>query len=226
MITLKDVTLIYEGGENPALKDVNINIDKGEFIFVIGKSGAGKSSLIKLILKEITPTSGEITVAGYDLNKLKSRQVPFLRRHVGVVFQDYRLLENRTVYENVAFAMEVMQYKQSKIQKRVPNVLRMVGLKDKARKYPNQLSGGEQQRVAIARSIINNPKILICDEPTGNLDPQTSIGIMKLLHDINKRGTTLLVATHDKTIVDAMQRRVIALKDGVVIGDRKGGYGH
>ena len=226
MITLKDVTLIYEGGENPALKDVNINIDKGEFIFVIGKSGAGKSSLIKLILKEIAPTSGEITVAGYDLNKLKSRQVPFLRRHVGVVFQDYRLLENRTVYENVAFAMEVMQYKQSKIQKRVPNVLRMVGLKDKARKYPNQLSGGEQQRVAIARSIINNPKILICDDPTGNLDTQTSIGIMKLLHDINKRGTTLLVATHDKTIVDAMQRRVIALKDGVVIGDRKGGYGH
>ena len=226
MITLKDVTLIYEGGENPALKDVNINIDKGEFIFVIGKSGAGKSSLIKLILKEIAPTSGEITVSGYGLNKLKSRQVPFLRRHVGVVFQDDRLLENRTVYENVAFAMEVMQYKQSKIQKRVPNVLRMVGLKDKARKYPNQLSGGEQQRVAIARSIINNPKILICDEPTGNLDPQTSIGIMKLLHDINKRGTTLLVATHDKTIVDAMQRRVIALKDGVVIGDRKGGYGH
>ena len=226
MITLKDVSLIYEGGENPALKDVNINIDKGEFIFVIGKSGAGKSSLIKLILKEIAPTTGEIRVAGYDLNKLKSKQVPFLRRHVGVVFQDYRLLENRTVYENVAFAMEVMQHKQSKIQKRVPNVLRMVGLKDKARKYPNQLSGGEQQRVAIARSIINNPKILICDEPTGNLDPQTSIGIMKLLHDINKRGTTLLVATHDKTIVDAMQRRVIALKDGVVIGDRKGGYGH
>lgn len=226
MITLKDVSLIYEGGENPALKDVNINIDKGEFIFVIGKSGAGKSSLIKLILKEIAPTTGEITVAGYDLNKLKSKQVPFLRRHVGVVFQDYRLLENRTVYENVAFAMEVMQHKQSKIQKRVPNVLRMVGLKDKARKYPNQLSGGEQQRVAIARSIINNPKILICDEPTGNLDPQTSIGIMKLLHDINKRGTTLLVATHDKTIVDAMQIRVIALKDGVVIGDRKGGYGH
>ncbi|MGN8914446.1 cell division ATP-binding protein FtsE [Anaerofustis butyriciformans] len=226
MITLKDVSLIYEGGENPALKDVNINIDKGEFIFVIGKSGAGKSSLIKLILKEIAPTTGEITVAGYDLNKLKSKQVPFLRRHVGVVFQDYRLLENRTVYENVAFAMEVMQHKQSKIQKRVPNVLRMVGLKDKARKYPNQLSGGEQQRVAIARSIINNPKILICDEPTGNLDPQTSIGIMKLLHDINKRGTTLLVATHDKTIVDAMQRRVIALKDGVIIGDRKGGYGH
>lgn len=226
MITLKDVSLIYEGGENPALKDVNINIDKGEFIFVIGKSGAGKSSLIKLILKEIAPTTGEITVAGYDLNKLKSKQVPFLRRHVGVVFQDYRLLENRTVYENVAFAMEVMQHKQSKIQKRVPNVLRMVGLKDKARKYPNQLSGGEQQRVAIARSIINNPKILICDEPTGNLDPQTSIGIMKLLHDINKRGTTLLVATHDKTIVDAMQRRVIALKDGVIIGDRRGGYGH
>ena len=226
MITLKDVSLIYEGGQNPALKDVNINIDKGEFIFVIGKSGAGKSSLIKLILKEIAPTTGEITVAGYDLNKLKSKQVPFLRRHVGVVFQDYRLLENRTVYENVAFAMEVMQHKQSKIQKRVPNVLRMVGLKDKARKYPNQLSGGEQQRVAIARSIINNPKILICDEPTGNLDPQTSIGIMKLLHDINKRGTTLLVATHDKTIVDAMQRRVIALKDGVIIGDRKGGYGH
>ncbi|WP_290773054.1 cell division ATP-binding protein FtsE [Anaerofustis sp.] len=226
MITLNDVSLIYEGGENPALKNINLNIDKGEFIFVIGKSGAGKSSLIKLILKEIEPTEGDISVAGYDLNKLKSKQVPFLRRHVGVVFQDYRLLENRTVYENVAFAMEVMQYKQSKIQNRVPNVLKMVGLKDKARKYPNQLSGGEQQRVAIARSIINNPKILICDEPTGNLDPHTSVGIMKLLHDINKSGTTLLVATHDKTIVDAMQRRVIALKDGEIIGDRKGGYNH
>lgn len=226
MITLNDVSLIYEGGENPALKNINLNIDKGEFIFVIGKSGAGKSSLIKLILKEIEPTMGDISVAGYDLNKLKSKQVPFLRRHVGVVFQDYRLLENRTVYENVAFAMEVMQYKQSKIQNRVPNVLKMVGLKDKARKYPNQLSGGEQQRVAIARSIINNPKILICDEPTGNLDPHTSVGIMKLLHDINKSGTTLLVATHDKTIVDAMQRRVIALKDGEIIGDRKGGYNH
>lgn len=224
MITLNNVSLIYEGGEEAALKDINLNVDKGEFLFIVGKSGAGKSSLLKLILKEISPTYGDISVAGYDLNNLTNKQVPFLRRHVGVVFQGYRLLENRTVYENVAFAMEVMQHKPEKIHKRVPNVLKMVGLKDKARKYPNQLSGGEQQRVAIARSIINNPKILICDEPTGNLDPHTSIGIMKLLHDINRRGTTLLIATHDKTIVDAMQRRVVLLKDGKIIGDRKGGY--
>jgi len=220
MITLNNVFLTYEGGDEPALKDVSLNIEKGEFLFIVGKSGAGKSSLLKLILKEISPTKGEISVAGYDLNKLTNKQVPFLRRHVGIVFQDYRLLENKTVYENVAFAMEVMQHKPDKIQKRVPNVLKMVGLKDKARKYPNQLSGGEQQRVAIARS----PKILICDEPTGNLDPHTSIGIMKLLHDINRRGTTLLIATHDKTIVDAMQRRVVLIKDGQIIADRKGGY--
>lgn len=226
MISIKNVSFTYEGGESPSLKDINLHVDKGEFLFVIGKSGAGKSSLIKLLLKEISADSGEVSVAGYDLNNLTSKQIPFLRRHVGVVFQDYRLLENKTVYENIAFAMEVMQHSQEKIQRRVPTVLKMVGLKDKARKYPNQLSGGEQQRVAIARSIINNPKILICDEPTGNLDPQTSIGIMKLLHDINKRGTTLIVATHDKTIVDAMKRRVVVLKDGEIIGDRRGGYNH
>ena len=226
MITLKDLSLTYEGNDDFALEDINLHIDKGEFVFITGKSGAGKTSLIRLLLRELTPTSGDISVAGYDLKNLKQRQIPFLRRHVGVVFQDYKLLENKTVYENVAFSMEVMQHSPSKIGKRVPNVLKMVGLKDKGRKYPNQLSGGEQQRVAIARSIINNPKILICDEPTGNLDPHTSVGIMKLLYDINRRGTTLIIATHDKTIVDAMQRRVVILNNGRIIGDRQGGYNY
>ena len=226
MITLKDLSLTYEGNDDFALEDINLHIDKGEFVFITGKSGAGKTSLIRLLLRELTPTSGDISVAGYDLKNLKQRQIPFLRRHVGVVFQDYKLLENKTVYENVAFSMEVMQHSPSKIGKRVPNVLKMVGLKDKGRKYPNQLSGGEQQRVAIARSIINNPKILICDEPTGNLDPHTSVGIMKLLYDINRRGTTLIIATHDKTIVDAMQRRVVILNNGRIIGDRQGGYSY
>lgn len=226
MITLKDLSLTYEGNDDFALEDINLHIDKGEFVFITGKSGAGKTSLIRLLLRELTPTAGEISVAGYDLKNLKQRQIPFLRRHVGVVFQDYKLLENKTVYENVAFSMEVMQHSPSKINKRVPNVLKMVGLKDKGRKYPNQLSGGEQQRVAIARSIINNPKILICDEPTGNLDPHTSVGIMKLLYDINRRGTTLIIATHDKTIVDAMQRRVVILNNGKIIGDRQGGYNY
>lgn len=226
MITLKDLSLTYEGNDDFALENINLHIDKGEFVFITGKSGAGKTSLIRLLLRELTPTSGDISVAGYDLKNLKQRQIPFLRRHVGVVFQDYKLLENKTVYENVAFSMEVMQHSPSKIGKRVPNVLKMVGLKDKGRKYPNQLSGGEQQRVAIARSIINNPKILICDEPTGNLDPHTSVGIMKLLYDINRRGTTLIIATHDKTIVDAMQRRVVILNNGRIIGDRQGGYNY
>lgn len=224
MITLNNVSLLYDKGENYALKDINLQINQGEFVFIVGRSGAGKSSLLKLILKEITPSKGQIIVADKDLMELKPKQMPFYRRDVGTVFQDYRLIENKTVYENIAFAMEVMGQPQNKIRTRVSAILKMVGLKDKGRKYPNQLSGGEQQRVAIARSIINKPKILICDEPTGNLDPNTSVGIMKLFHDINRLGTTLIVATHDKTIVDAMQRRVIALKDGKVIGDRKGGY--
>lgn len=226
MITLENISKQYEGCKNFALEDVDIHINKGEFVFLVGKSGAGKSSIIKLILREITPTTGDIEVAGYDLANIKKSKIPKVRRKVGVVFQDYRLLPSKTVYENVAFAMEVMQYPSSRIKKRVPAILKMVGLKDVAKKYPDQLSGGEQQRVAIARSIINNPSILICDEPTGNLDPNTSIGIMKLLHDINSRGTTLLIATHDKTIVDAMQRRVIVLEDGHVVSDKKGGYNH
>ena len=217
MILLEDVSKMYEGSDSYALKDVNLKVNKGEFLFLVGKSGAGKSTLIKLILKEINTTDGDIHVAGYDLGNIKKNKISYFRRKVGTVFQDYRLLENKTVYENVAFAMEVMQFPTDRIRKRVPAVLRMVGLKGLEKKYPSQLSGGEQQRVAIARSVINNPEILICDEPTGNLDPNTSIGIMKILHEINKRGTTLIVATHDKTIVDAMRRRVVALVNGKVV---------
>lgn len=224
MILLEDVSKMYEGSDSYALKDVNLKVNKGEFLFLVGKSGAGKSTLIKLILKEINTTDGDIHVAGYDLGNIKKNKVSYFRRKVGTVFQDYRLLENKTVYENVAFAMEVMQFPTDRIRKRVPAVLRMVGLKGLEKKYPSQLSGGEQQRVAIARSVINNPEILICDEPTGNLDPNTSIGIMKILHEINKRGTTLIVATHDKTIVDAMRRRVVALVNGKVVSDKIGGY--
>lgn len=224
MILLEDVSKMYEGSDSYALKDVNLKVNKGEFLFLVGKSGAGKSTLIKLILKEINTTDGDIHVAGYDLGNIKKNKISYFRRKVGTVFQDYRLLENKTVYENVAFAMEVMQFPTDRIRKRVPAVLRMVGLKGLEKKYPSQLSGGEQQRVAIARSVINNPEILICDEPTGNLDPNTSIGIMKILHEINKRGTTLIVATHDKTIVDAMRRRVVALVNGKVVSDKIGGY--
>ncbi len=226
MIYLDNVTKMYEGGEIPALEGVNVSINKGEFVFLVGKSGAGKSTLLKLLLREITPTSGNLQVGGYDLVRIKKEKIPLVRRKVGIVFQDYRLLENRTVFENVAFAMEVMQKPTDVINKTVPRILNVVGLKSKARKYPNQLSGGEQQRVAIARSIINKPEILICDEPTGNLDPTTSAGIMNLLSKINEYGTTLIIATHDKVIVDAMQKRVIALDNGHIVSDKKGGYPH
>ena len=224
MIDFKNVSMKYEGEEDYALKNLSLTVDQGEFVFLVGKSGAGKSTFIKLLLREFLPTEGKITIAGTDLDKITDRKLPFYRRRIGVVFQDYKLLENRTVFDNVAFAMEAVQTDPKTIARIVPKILSMVGLRDKSRKYPETLSGGEQQRVAIARSIVNNPKILICDEPTGNLDPVTSAGIMNLLTDINKLGTTIIVATHDITMVDKMKKRVLSLQKGELIGDRVGGY--
>ncbi len=224
MIELKNVSKIYDEEESFALSNINLTINQGEFVFLVGKSGAGKSTLIKMLLREVSPSEGTISVSGADLNTIKERDLPFYRRKIGIVFQDYRLLENKTVFENVAFAMEAVQTPTKTIQRIVPKILNMVGLRDKSRKYPDTLSGGEQQRVAIARSIVNNPKILICDEPTGNLDPVTSAGIMNLLLDINKLGTTVIVATHDITMVDRMKKRVISLQKGNIVNDRVGGY--
>ena len=199
---------------------------KGEFVFFVGSSGSGKSTLIKLLLKELDPTEGKITINNVVTNDLPREKVPYLRRNLGVVFQDFRLLPNKTVYENVAFAMQVIEAPSKQIRRNVPAVLSLVGLAKKSRSYPNQLSGGEQQRTALARAIVNNPPILICDEPTGNLDPSTAWDIMDLLEDINRRGTTVVMATHAKDIVDMMQKRVVTLRRGQVIRDiQKGGYG-
>ncbi|MBO8168451.1 MAG: cell division ATP-binding protein FtsE [Thermoanaerobacteraceae bacterium] len=225
MIHLYNVTKEYPNGV-VALKNVTVNINKGEFVFLVGPSGAGKSTFIRLIFREELPTSGQVIIAGKSIARLRPSKVAVLRRNIGVVFQDFRLLPDRTVFENVAFAMRVLQYSQREIDQRVPEVLHLVGLTSKAGNYPYQLSGGEQQRTAIARAIVNNPKILVADEPTGNLDPETSWEIMHLLYEINKRGTTLIVATHDQKIVDAMKRRVIALDRGrLVRDDQEGGYG-
>ena len=224
MIIMEDVTKTYSTGV-AALNGINLHIQKGEFVFIVGKSGSGKSTLIKLLLKELDPTSGKIYVNKKYLNKITRKKLPYLRRDIGVVFQDFRLLPNKTVYENVAFAMRVIEAPSRIIRRNVPAVLALVGLGQKGRSYPNQLSGGEQQRTALARAIVNNPPILICDEPTGNLDPDTAWGIMQLLDDINKRGTTIVMATHAKDIVDAMQKRVVTLKRGHIIRDiEKGGY--
>ena len=203
----------------------SLHINKGEFVFIVGSSGSGKSTLMKLLLKELDPTEGDIIINKVKTNELNRRQIPYLRRNLGVVFQDFRLLPNKTVYENVAFAMRVIEAPGRIIRRNVPAVLSLVGLGQKGRSYPNQLSGGEQQRTALARAIANNPPILICDEPTGNLDPETAYGIMKLLDDINKRGTTIVMATHARDIVDAMQKRVVTLHKGHIIRDiEKGGY--
>ena len=204
---------------------MTINIEKGEFVFFVGSSGSGKSTLMKLLLRELTPTQGVVRVADYDTSQLTQNQIPMFRRKLGVVFQDFRLLPNKTVFENVAFAMQVIEAPTRLIRRNVPTVLSMVGLRDKAKAYPNQLSGGEQQRTALARAIINNPDILIADEPTGNLDPATAWDIMDLLEDINRRGTTVVVATHAKDIVDEMRKRVITLEHGRVVRDvDEGGY--
>ena len=224
MITLENVSKSYAKGQ-PALNDVSLHIDKGEFVFIVGNSGSGKSTLIKLLLKELEPTSGTIIVNDQDLGKMKRRKVPKYRRGVGVVFQDFRLLKDRNVYENVAFAQRVIERPNRVIKKRVPEILTLVGLAEKYKSFPRELSGGEQQRVALARALVNNPSILLADEPTGNLDPNNSWEIMKLLEEINESGTTVVVVTHNREIVNAMQKRVITMKKGVIISDEeKGGY--
>lgn len=226
MIHMNEVSKVYSSG-SVALSDITVKIGKGEFVFVVGPSGAGKSTFIKLILREELPTSGRLVVNGRSLLEMPSNQVPYLRRGLGIVFQDYRLLPNKTVYDNVAFAMQVIEASRREMQKRVHNVLDLVGLRHKVRTYPSELSGGEQQRVAIARAIVNNPAIVIADEPTGNLDPETSWEIMKVFDTINKAGTTIVMATHDKTVVDAMRKRVIAIERGRIVRDQvKGVYGY
>jgi cell division transport system ATP-binding protein len=222
MIRLRDVTKVYEGG-TVAVRDVSLDIQKGDFVFLVGPSGSGKSTIIRLLLRSDSVTRGNIWVAGKDITQLPSWKVPFLRRSVGTVFQDFKLLPNKTVTENIAFALEVLGRPRSVINPQVSQVLELVGLADKGDRYPRQLSGGEQQRVSIARAFVNRPPILLADEPTGNLDPATSVGIMRLLDRINRSGTTVVMATHDHAIVDAMQRRVVQLEDGRVIRDQESG---
>lgn len=224
MIVLENVSKSYSTGA-PAIKNVSLDIEEGEFVFIVGNSGSGKSTLIKLLLKELEPTEGKISINGKVLNRLKRNRIPELRRDMGVVFQDFRLLKDRNVYENIAFAQRVVETPSRIIKRRVPAMLSLVGLSEKYRSYPKELSGGEQQRVALARALVNNPSILLADEPTGNLDPKNSWEIMKLLEEINKRGTTVLVVTHNREIVDAMSKRVITMNKGIVISDeKKGGY--
>lgn len=223
MIEFRNVSKKYDTGTE-AVHNINFRIDKGEFAFLVGSSGSGKSTIIKMMLKEEEPTSGNIIVNGKDTTFLKPSKVPYLRRSMGIVFQDFRLLPDKTVYENVAFAMYVVKATPKHIRRQVPMVLSQVGLSHKAKVYPNELSGGEQQRVALARAIVNNPSMLIADEPTGNLDPNTAWDIMELLNDINLRGTTLVVATHAKDIVDKMNKRVIRIDQGNIVRDEKGGY--
>ncbi|HEY2172361.1 MAG TPA: cell division ATP-binding protein FtsE [Mycobacteriales bacterium] len=226
MIRLKNVTKLYPASKRPALDDVGIEVEKGEFVFLIGPSGSGKSTLLRLLLKEEDPTRGSVNVAGKELTKLSRWKVPALRRTIGCVFQDFRLLPNRTVSQNIGFALEVIGKPRRTIKKVVPEVIEMVGLEGKANRLPNELSGGEQQRVAIARAFVNRPLVLLADEPTGNLDPDTSQDIMLLLERINRIGTTVLMATHDNNIVDAMRRRVVELNMGRLVRDQaRGVYG-
>ena len=227
MIKFENVTKIYPRQEKAALDGVNLDIEKGEFVFLVGLSGSGKSTFLKLVLREERPSSGVIHVVGKDLNTLSANKVPELRRQVGTVFQDFRLLPNKTVAENVAFTLHVLGYSNKQISREVPEVLELVGLEEKGDRKPSELSGGEQQRVAIARAYVSRPTILIADEPTGNLDPATSVGIMKLLDRINREGTTVVMATHDSGIVDQMRKRVIELEGGHVIRDQvRGVYGY
>ncbi|SFT58180.1 cell division transport system ATP-binding protein [Selenomonas sp. GACV-9] len=226
MIHMSNVSKIYENGA-VALDGVDVDIEKGEFVFIVGASGAGKSTFIKMLFREELPTSGILTVNGHDVVNMSHKEVPYLRRGLGVIFQDYRLLPDKTVFENVAFAMQVIEAPRRLMQRSVNAVLDVVGLRDKYNCFPAQLSGGEQQRVAIARAIVNDPAIVIADEPTGNLDPDTSWDIMDIFKRINKAGTTIVMATHDRTIVDTMKRRVIAIEDGHIVRDElRGGYGY
>ncbi|HCG98492.1 MAG: cell division ATP-binding protein FtsE [Candidatus Aquicultor primus] len=227
MIRIKNVSMSYKGAHRPALKDINVDIDRGEFIFLVGPSGCGKSTFIRLLLRELIPTKGDIFIAGHDLVNMRRWRVPLLRRNIGCVFQDYKLLPNKTVYENVAFALEVIGRPTKVIKAQVPEVIRLVGLEEKLSNYPDELSGGEQQRVSIARAFANRPAIILADEPTGNLDPASSSGIMSLLNKINRTGTTVLVATHDREMVDSMRKRVIALEEGALMRDQQRGvYGY
>jgi cell division transport system ATP-binding protein len=223
LIFFNNVTKRYDNG-TVALDDVSFFIDKGEFVFIVGSSGAGKSTITKLILCEEQPTGGTVLINGINLKDLKHREMPFYRRQIGIVFQDFRLLPNKSVYDNIAFAMQVRNATTKEIRRAIPNVLSMVGLSHKAKVRPGQLSGGEQQRVALARAMVNNPPVLIADEPTGNLDPATAFDIMQLLEDINKRGTTVLTVTHARDIVDKMKKRVIEIDNGTIIRDGVGGY--
>lgn len=226
MIEFKNVSKVYDNNV-VALSNVNVSIDRGEFVFLVGPSGAGKSTFIKMLLKEVEPTSGKIMINNEDITLYKKKRVPYYRRKIGVVFQDFRLIPTLNVYENVAFAMRVVEAPQREIRKKVPMVLSLVGLSKKYKAFPNELSGGEQQRVSLARAIINNPAILIADEPTGNLDPETAMDIMEILNDINHAGTTIVMATHAKEIVDTMKKRVIAVEKGIIVRDEvRGAYGY
>ncbi len=226
MLEMIDVSKIYPGG-SVALQDINVCIEQGEFVFIVGPSGAGKSTFFKMLFREVLPSSGKVIVNGHDLVKMTDKEIPYFRRQLGIVFQDYRLLPDRTVYDNVAFAMQVIETPYRKIKRRVNDVLDLVGLRKRAHAYPTELSGGEQQRIAIARAIVNDPILLIADEPTGNLDPETSWEIMDIFREVNKSGTTIVMATHDREIVDEMEKRVIAIEHGhIVRDDAKGVYGY
>lgn len=226
MILMKDVYKTYPNGVT-ALSGINVDINQGEFVYLVGPSGAGKSTFVKLIYREVKPTKGTIIINELDMSEIKERRVPYLRRNIGVIYQDFKLLPKLTVYENIAFALEVIEEPPRTIRKQVMDVLELVGLKNKARFIPDELSGGEQQRVSIARAIVNKPKVVIADEPTGNLDPETSRGIMRIFEEINARGTTIIMATHSKEIVNTIVKRVIAIEDGLIVRDEsRGEYGY
>jgi cell division transport system ATP-binding protein len=222
VVDFRDVTKVYDGG-SVGLERVSMQIGRGEFVFLVGPTGCGKSTCIRLLMKELEPTKGEISIAGRTLGEIPGGRLPYLRRNIGVVFQDYKLLPNRTVYDNVAYSLQVIGEARQETRRKVPDILRLVGLSTKLHNFPDELSGGEQQRVSIARAFVNHPPLLLADEPTGNLDPETSIGIMQLIYRINRTGTTVVVATHDKEMVDKMRRRVIELRDGRIIRDELSG---